>query len=168
MTTDTRTGTGTADRDETDAERADRNMQELLQELRVASTGVQVIFAFLLAVPFAQGFQRVTAFQEKTYFVTLLLSAAATAFLIAPSSYHRLNFAQRDKRHIVEVASRWAIIGIGLLALAMTGAVMLITDFLFGDTTVAVAAGLTLVMFSLLWFVLPLMRRFGNNGSGGG
>ena len=151
-----------SDRDETEAERADRNLQELLQELRVAVTGVQVLFAFLLAVPFAQGFQTVTAFQEKTYFVTLLLSAAATAFLIAPSSYHRLNFAQRDKRHIVDVASRWAIIGIGLLALAMTGAVMLITDFLFGDTTVSITTGATGIMFLLLWFLIPLARRAKN------
>ena len=162
MTAGEETTPAHADRDETEAERADRNMQELLQELRVAVTGVQVLFAFLLAVPFAQGFQNVTAFQEKTYFVTLLLSASATAFLIAPSPYHRLNFAKRDKRHIVEMASRWAIIGIALLALAMVGAVMLITDYLFGDATVAIATGATFVMFLLLWFVLPLRRRWSN------
>ena len=153
-----------ADRDETEAERADRNMQELLQELRVAVTGVQVLFAFMLAVPFAQGFQNVTSFQEKTYFATLLLSASATAFLIAPSPYHRLNFAKRDKRHIVDIASRWAIIGIALLALAMVGAVMLITDFLFGDTTVAITTGAMFVLFLMLWFVAPLLRRWSNGG----
>lgn len=152
-----------SDRDESPAERADRNMMELLQELRVATTGVQVLFGFLLAVPFAQRFQDVTGFQETTYFVTLLLSAAAAAFLIAPSPYHRLNFQQRDKRHIVDVASRWAIVGMLLLALAMTGAVMLITDFLFSSTTVAVTTGATGAMFALLWFAIPLARRFANN-----
>ena len=148
-----------ADRDETPAERADRNMAELLQELRVALPGVQVLFAFLLAVPFQQRFATVTAFQEKTFFVTLLLSSAATAFLIAPTAYHRLNFARRDKAHIVAMASRLTIVGLGLLALAMTGAVMLVTDFLFGDTTVTITVTATGLMFVFLWFAMPLMRR---------
>lgn len=151
------------DRDETEAERADRNMLELLQELRVAVTGVQVLFAFLLAVPFTEGWDDVTAFQKKTYFVTLLLSAAATALLIAPSPYHRLNFRMRDKRHIVDVASRWAIAGVACLALAMTGAVMLVTDFLFGSATVAVTTAATLLMFALLWFAIPLARRLSSD-----
>ncbi|HEX2086673.1 MAG TPA: DUF6328 family protein [Solirubrobacteraceae bacterium] len=150
------------ERDETPAERADRNMQELLQELRVAVTGVQVLFAFLLAVPFQQGFARVSDFQVKTYFVTLLLSAAATAFFIAPSAYHRLNFAQRDKRHIVDAASRLAIIGMVILALAMTGAVLLVTDLLFKETTVTIATAAVGALFVVLWFVLPLIRRAQN------
>ncbi|HEX8120730.1 MAG TPA: DUF6328 family protein [Solirubrobacteraceae bacterium] len=150
------------DRDETADERADRNMGELLQELRVALPGVQVLFAFLLAVPFQQRFQQVTSFQTKTYFVVLLLSAAATAFLIAPSAYHRLNFAQGDKPHIVEVANRLSVIGLVLLALAMTGAVLLITDVLFGTATVAVATAAVAVMFLALWFAVPLLRRAQN------
>ena len=147
------------DRDETPDERADRNMSELLQELRVALPGVQVLFAFLLAVPFQQRFADVTAFQEKTYFVVLLLSAAASAFLIAPSAYHRLNFAQGDKPHIVRVASRLTVIGMGLLALAMSGAVLLVTDYLFSSTTTAVTTAVVVLMFAFLWFALPLMRR---------
>ena len=150
------------DRDETPAERADRNLMELLQELRVAVTGVQVLFAFLMAVPFQQRFAEVTNTQEKIYFATLLLSVAATAFMIAPSAYHRLNFAQRDKRHIVDAASRLAIIGLVLLALAMTGAVTLITDFLFETGTVTVTVAGTAVLFALLWFVAPLIRRAQN------
>ena len=146
-------------RDETPDERADRNMSELLQELRVALPGVQVLFAFLLAVPFAARFEDATPFQEKTYFVVLLLSAAATAFLIAPSSYHRLNFAQGDKPHIVRVASRLTVAGLALLALAMSGAVLLVTDFLFGSTTVAITTAAVVAMFALLWFALPLLRR---------
>jgi membrane-bound acyltransferase YfiQ involved in biofilm formation len=153
------------ERDETPEERADRNMSELLQELRVALPGVQVLFAFLLAVPFQQRFAEVTPFQEKTYFVVLLLSAAATAFLIAPSAYHRLNFAQGDKPHIVEVASRLSVIGLALLALAMSGAVLLVTDFLFGDATVAVTIVATVAVFAALWFVLPLARRAQNKKS---
>src|SRR5687768_10624347 len=122
-------------------------MSELLQELRVALPGVQVLFAFLLAVPFQQRFADVTPFQEKTYFVVLLLSAAATAFLIAPSAYHRLNFAQGDKPHIVRVASTLSVIGLAVLACAMTGAVMLITDFLFASTTVTITVAGTALMF---------------------
>ena len=151
-----------AERDETPAERADRNMQELLQELRVATTGVQVLFAFLMAVPFQQRFQTVSQFQEKVYFVTLLLSVCAIAFMIAPSAYHRLNFAQRDKSHIVRAASRLAVAGMVFLALAMTGAVMLITDFLFKSGTVTVTVAGTALLFIVLWFVLPLIRRAQN------
>ena len=150
--------TGT-DRDETPDERADRNMAELLQELRVALPGVQVLFAFLLAVPFAARFEDVTRFQEKAFFVTLLLSAAATAFLIAPSAYHRINFAQGDKPHIVRVASRLSVVGLALLALAMSGAVLFVTDFLFASATTAITTAVTVAMFTFLWFVLPLLRR---------
>ena len=150
------------ERDETPAERADRNLLELLQELRVAVTGVQVLFAFLMAVPFQQRFADVSETQVRVYFATLLLSVAATAFMIAPSAYHRLNFAQRDKRHIVDAASRLAVIGLVCLALAMTGAVTLITDFLFKSGTVTATVAGTAILFLTLWFVLPLIRRAQN------
>ena len=150
-------------RDETPEEKADRNLNELLQELRVALPGVQVLFAFLLTVPFAQGFRRVTEFQEHTYFVTLLLSAVATGLLMAPTAYHRLNFRKRDKTHIVEVSSRLAILGMAVLAVAMTGAVVLVTDYLFRDTTIIITGVGVLSMFVVLWFVLPLLRRRGND-----
>ena len=156
---------GDAQRDETPDERADRNLMELLQELRVAVTGVQVLFAFLMAVPFQQRFAEVTDAQIKIYFATLLLSVAATAFMIAPSAYHRLNFAQKDKRHIVDAAGRLAIIGLVCLALAMTGAVLLITDFLFKSGTVTVTVGLTAGLFAVVWFVMPLIRRAQNTTS---
>ena len=152
-------------RDETPDEKYDRNMNELLQELRVALPGVQVLFAFLLTVPFAQRFGQVTEFQENIYFATLLCSCAATAFFIAPTAYHRLNFRRRDKRHIVELASRFAIMGLIALALAMIGAVVLITDVLFESKTVWLTGIGVAVVFAVLWFVLPLVRRF-SNGSG--
>lgn len=149
------------DRRETDTERYDRNMNELLQELRVALPGVQVLFAFLLTVPFAQRFADVTEFQENVYFATLLSSAAASAFFIAPTAYHRLNFRRQDKRHIVETASRFAVMGLVALALAlaMLGAVVCITDFLFRDVTVVLTGVGVAVLFTTLWFVLPLLRR---------
>jgi hypothetical protein len=146
-------------RDETPNERADRNFSDLLQELRVALPGVQVLFAFLLSVPFQPRFEDVTDFQRDVYFATLLLSAAASALLIAPGAYHRLNFSRGDKPHIVAVANRFAIGGMMALALAMTGAVLLVSDWLFGTVIVTVTTALVGLMFGLLWFVVPLRRR---------
>lgn len=153
-------------RDETPEEKYDRNMAELLQELRVALPGVQVLFAFLLTVAFAQGFEKVTEFQTHVYFATLLCSAVASAFFIAPTAYHRLNFRQHDKKHIVEMASRFTIMGLVALALAMVGAVVLVTDVIFRSTTVWVTAVGMAVLFVGLWFVLPLLRRVTNTDDG--
>jgi hypothetical protein len=147
------------DRGESPTERADRNMADILQELRVALPGVQVLFAFLLAVAFQPRFAEVTAFQERVYFATLLLSALASALLIAPSAYHRLNFARRDKAHIVQVGSRLTVAGLGALALAMTGALLLVSDFLFGAATAAACVAVAGLAFAVLWFGLPLHRR---------
>lgn len=146
-------------RSETDTERYDRNMVELLQELRVALPGVQVLFAFLLTVPFAARFDEVTPFERNVYFVTLLCSALASAFFTAPTAYHRLNFRRGDKRHIVEVASRCTVLGLVALFLAMLGAIILVTDFLFGGQTMAFTALGVFAVFTTLWFVLPLLRR---------
>jgi hypothetical protein len=146
-------------RDETPTERADRNLGELLQELRVALPGVQVLFAFLLAVPFQSGFEDVTAFQRDVYFVTLLCSAAAIVFLIAPTPYHRINFARRDKEHVVAMSARLTAIGLCALALAMTGAVLLVTDWLFGVVVVVVTMTFVGLLFGVAWLGLPLHRR---------
>ena len=127
-------------RDETEAERLDRNLAELLQELRVALPGVQVLFAFLLAVPFQKRFDEITSFQESIYFVILLATAISAALLIAPTAYHRLTFRLQRKKELVKLSNRLAIIGLGFLALAMTGAIVLITDFLYG-TLLTVVAG---------------------------
>jgi hypothetical protein len=145
-------------REETDKERADRNLQELLGELRVALPGVQVLFAFLLVVPFNQRFEAVTDFQEWVYFATLILATAATVFLIAPTVHHRLEFRRQDKEHIVVVGNRFAIAGLGFLAVSMTGAILLITDVLFGTAITVSAAVLAGTLFALLWFALPLRR----------
>jgi hypothetical protein len=146
-------------RDETEDARIDRNLGELLQELRVALPGVQVLFAFLLAVPFQTGFRHISAFQEKVYFVTLLCTAVSAALLISPTAYHRMTFHLQQKRHLVKLANRFAIAGLGFLALAMTGAIMLITDVLFGGVATAVASAAAAGMFAVLWYLLPLRRR---------
>jgi hypothetical protein len=125
----------------------------------VALPGVQVLFAFLLVVPFSEGFTRVTEFQQSIYFVTLLCSAAASAMLIAPTAYHRINFRQRDKIHIVLVSNRLALGGLAALALAMTGVILLITDVLFAPLTTMIATAATGGTFVLLWFVGPIGRR---------
>jgi len=146
-------------RDESEGERLDRNLSELLQELRVALPGVQVLFAFLLAVPFQSRFAEITAFQEKTYFATLLCTAISAALLISPTAYHRLTFHLQQKRELVMLSNRLAIAGLGFLALAMTGAVMLITDVLFGVLATTVFGLAALAMFVALWGLLPLRRR---------
>jgi putative flippase GtrA len=147
-------------RQETTEERLDRNLSELLQELRVALPGVQVLFAFLLAVPFAQGFTDITSFQKDVFFATLLLTAISAALLIAPSAYHRLTFRYQEKERLVLLANRFAIAGLGALALAMTCAVILITDVLYGPAATAITGVAALLMFLVLWYVLPLRRRF--------
>jgi hypothetical protein len=146
-------------REETDDERLDRNLGELLQELRVALPGVQVLFAFLLAVPFQANFTEISSFEEKVYFATLLCTAISAALLISPTAYHRLTFHLQQKRELVFLANRMAIAGLGFLALAMTGAILLITDVLFGGVVTVVFTAGALAMFVLLWVVLPLRRR---------
>src|SRR5829696_5817230 len=103
-------------REESEAERLDRNLSELLQELRVALPGVQVLFAFLLAVPFQQNFSQITGFQKGAYFGTLLLTAASAVLLISPSAYHRMTFRMQQKDDLVFIANKLAIVGLSLLA----------------------------------------------------
>jgi hypothetical protein len=146
-------------RDETEEERLDRNLTELLNELRVALPGVQVLFAFLLGVPFSQRFSDLVRYQEDIYFGTLVCAAAATAFLIAPSAHHRIEFRMQDKRHIVLLANKLAIIGLAFLALAMTGVVLLVTDLIFGVVATVIATTVTALVFTVLWYVMPLRRR---------
>jgi hypothetical protein len=146
-------------RDETEDERLDRNLGELLQELRVALPGVQVLFAFLLAVPFQQNFEKISQFEKRVYFATLLLTAISAALLIAPSAYHRITFRYQQKHRLVFIANRLAIAGLAALALAMTCAILLITHLLFGTAATIVTTTLALAMYVVLWAVLPLRRR---------
>ncbi len=150
--------TSGAGRNESEEERVDRNLQELLQELRVALPGVQVLFAFLLIVPFNQRFPDITSFQQTIYFITLLLATGATAFLIAPTVHHRVLFSEQAKEQIVMTANRFAIVGMALLAAAMTGAILLITDIIYESTTVTIVAAAVALLFFVLWYVVPLRR----------
>lgn len=151
--------TSVADRDETPSERADRNLAELLQELRVALPGVQVLFAFLLIVPFNQRFSDVTPVQEKFYFGVLMCTAFSAALLIAPSMNHRLLFRQGDKDHLVKLANKLTIAGLTLMAAAMTGVIVFITDFVLDGVVAAVAAGALALTLIVLWYGMPLARR---------
>jgi len=148
------------DRDESPAERLDRQLGELIQEVRVALPGVQVLFAFLLTVPFSAGWERTTTLQRDVFFATLLLTGLATVLLMAPTALHRMRFQQGDKRHIVQTGHRLVLAGISVLAVAMTSAVFLITDVVFSvPAAVGVAAGFLAVVL-LVWFALPLSRSF--------
>jgi Family of unknown function (DUF6328) len=145
-------------------ERRDRQMMELLNELRVALPGVQILFAFLLAVPFQQGFQKVTDTQRNLYFATLLATCAATVCLIAPSAMHRLRFHKRDRAFLIESANRFLIGGLVFLGAAIVLAVILIADFLYSGTVVWVAPLAVGLAIAFVWFARPLAR--GEKSSG--
>ncbi len=139
-------------------EKRDRQLIELLNELRVALPGVQVMFAFLLAVPFSNGYRRMSEFQKDVFLVAFLATAVSSALLIAPSAYHRLRFRERDKEHMILLSNRLAIAGSVLLAAAISCTVYLITDVLYGEPYGAVAAALAAVVYASLWYGLALVR----------
>jgi hypothetical protein len=148
------------DDDEQEVERKqDRQMIELLNELRVAMPGVQILFGFLLTVPFAQGFERVTAFQKNVFFITLLCVALSTACLIAPSTAHRVLFHAGQRPWLIEHANRMLIGGAAFLALALVGAVLLVTDYIFDGAGVYVFPPLLALVLFGMWFIRPLARR---------
>ena len=146
-------------RDESEEERLDRNLMELLQELRVALPGIQVLFAFLLVVPFQQGWEQVTEFEKTVYYATLLSTAAASICLIAPTARHRIRFHELDKKWIVDTANRLAIVGLGLLGLAISGVILLISHVVYGDATTAIATAAVFASIIWVWFLAPLVRE---------
>jgi hypothetical protein len=157
---------------ETAAERDDRNLAELLQELRVAGLGIQMIFGFLLALPFTSRFSTLGPAERGLYVATLVLAAIATALLVGPVAYHRLVFRRRLKRHLVRAANVMAILGLATVAVTVSAAVLLVVSYVARDGIFVVC------LFTGLWFVFPLTRRWGsppeqsdepgNAGSGGG
>ncbi len=147
------------DRDETELERYDRNLTELMGELRVALPGIQVLFGFLLVAPFNQRFSTVSRFERDLYFATLLLTLLASTLLIAPTVLHRLVFRHGFKAYVVVTANRLTISGLAVLAVALTCAVALITHFLFGQTTAIITAVLVGGTLGAIWFALPLRQR---------
>jgi hypothetical protein len=146
-------------RDESPEERADRNLSELLQELRIALPGVQILFAFLLTVPFSQGFTRLDDYQRNLYFGVLLSTAVATALLIAPTANHRLLFRLRDKENLVRVSNRLAIAGLLVLMVSLVAAIALVADILYKSPAPGLFTGGIAGVFILAWVVMPLIRR---------
>lgn len=142
--------------DESPKQRHDRELIELLNELRVALPGVQVLFAFLLAVPFAQGWRRVTEFQKDVFFVAFLATAVASALLIAPSAYHRLRWRVEDKGRIVRISNRLTIAGLFFLAVSVCSCVLLVTDYISDRTRAIATTGAVGAVFVVLWYGLAL------------
>lgn len=146
-------------RDESPEQRADRNMNELLQELRVSQTGVQVLFGFLLSLSFTDRFTRIDPTQRWIYLATLLLATMTTALLVAPVAVHRMVFQRGVKPKLVTLTHHLATAGLLTLALTLTGAVLLVLDIAIGrGPAIAVSAGVA-AMFAVLWYVLPLPLR---------
>jgi hypothetical protein len=148
-------------RQESVAERDDRNMSELIQELRVAGLGVQVLFGFLLSLPFTMRFTRLGGTQRDLYVASLVLAAVATALLIGPVAYHRLVFRRGMKEQLVRFANRLAILGLAAVAGAVLVAVLLVTQFVAGTLTGAIITAVLACMVCWLWFAVPLSQRRG-------
>jgi hypothetical protein len=139
--------------------RHDRELIELLNELRVALPGIQVLFAFLLTMPFTQRFMDVTTSQKTVYYVAFLSTAVSSVLLIAPSIIHRLLFRESDKELILQVSNRLTVVGMFFLALAITAVVFVISDFLYGSPLSAIATVVIGAMALGIWYVLPVTRR---------
>ncbi|AQW54408.1 hypothetical protein SHXM_07871 [Streptomyces hygroscopicus] len=144
---------------ETPEERADRNLVELLQELRVVQTGVQIVFAFLLGIAFTSRFPGLSDFQTDMYISTLLLTVVASVVLATPVALHRGLFHRGAKRRIVDISAKLALVGLLFLAFAINGAVLLVTDVVLGHTPAAVITTITALLFAALWFLLPWSLR---------
>jgi hypothetical protein len=140
--------------------RHDRELIELLNELRIILPGVQVLFAFLLAVPFAQGWRRVTSFQKNIFFVAFVATALSSILLIAPTAFHRIGWRIEDKGRIVMVGNKLALGGLGALAVAIEAVVLLVADYIFDMTTAVAAAAFVGVAVAVFWLLLPLRGRY--------
>jgi hypothetical protein len=138
-------------------ERRDRELIELLNELRVALPGVQVLFAFLLTIPFTNKFSELNRIDTAVYFMALLLCAIASGFLIAPSAHHRLRFRSGAKEELVLWSNRLAIAGIVALALAIVASVSVVADLLYGERVRIPLTIVLLILLSVLWFLMPLL-----------
>lgn len=145
-------------RDETEAERRDRNLADLMQELRVAFPGVQILFAFLLVVPFQSGWPQVTETQKVVYFVTLLLTAASSICFIAPTARHRIRFRDQDLEWVIRGSNRLMVAGLGFLAGAITAALLLVTMVVFSTAAAIAVAALVGFAIGVTWFGIPIVR----------
>jgi hypothetical protein len=155
---DTQVG-GDDGRQESPAERADRNLDELLQELRVLSIGVQVLFGFLLSFPFNAKFARLSSGQRTLYTISIAAAGLATALLVAPVAYHRLVFQRQKKAQLVQAANRIALGGIAAVGVAMITAIWLVFSVVYRGLTAPIAGTITALVFLLLWVIVPLCGR---------
>ena len=144
---------------ETPKERVDRELIELLNGLRVILPGVQVLLAFLLTVPFSSGFEKVSSTDRLVYFATVLLTVAATGALTMPAASHRIRFRQGDKEQMLRLSNTFAIVGLGLLTVAMATVVFLITDVLYGIAAAIPVSVVVLIVLGVSWFAIPVFRR---------
>lgn len=147
---------------ESKSERLNRELIEVLNELRVALPGVQVLFAFLLAVPFTQRWGRVTELQKDVFFAAIVTTAIASILLIAPSAYHRILFREYDKEHMIHVVNKLTLAGLALLAVSMSCVMFLVTDLLFAGTWAAVVTSAIALLFAWFWFAMPTIRKATN------
>jgi hypothetical protein len=152
-------GDGARDDGEAPDERLNRELIELLNELRVALPGAQVLFAFLLTVPFSDRFQELTGSQRAFYFATFVGTTIATGLFMAPTAYHRIRFREGDKERMLQTSNRFAVVGIGFLALSVTMAVVLTADLLFGLATAAMVGLATFLFLVWIWFAIPVARK---------
>ena len=148
-----------AEEGESAAERANRELIELLNELRVALPGVQVLFAFLLTVPFSQGYDRLDASDRRVYFAAVIATVAATICLMAPTAHHRLRFRSGVKEQLLHVSNVFAIIGLVFLACAMAAVTYVITRVIYPGTIPAIVTAVLTATFAVVWFVLPVFYR---------
>jgi hypothetical protein len=153
------------DRDETEAQRLDRNWSSLLQELRVAQTGVQLLTGFLLTLPFQQRFSQLDGVMRTVYLITVACSIGATVLLVAPVSMHRLLFRRHRLKTLVSAAHTYAMVGLMLLGVALAGVAVVIFDTVIGRTVAWVAGGCTLVALSTFWYAMPLVGRRDSDNS---
>ncbi|MEV0675573.1 DUF6328 family protein [Actinosynnema sp. NPDC050436] len=142
-----------------DQRRLARNFNELLQELRVAQAGVQILFGFLLSIAFTEAYDRSETYVRITHVVTVLFAAGAVALLTAPAAWHRILFRRGRREDLIEVANRFALGGLGCLAVAMTGTILLLAEVVVGGWAMWVLGGFAAVLFSSLWFLLPWRQR---------
>ena len=145
--------------DESDKERVDRELIELLNELRVALPGVQVLFAFLLTIPFSRGWPQTTRLEHDLFFVALLAAVASTVLLMAPGAYHRILFRHHDKERLLVHANRLAIAGMASLAVALGASLYLVAEYVFSSTAAAIVTGVGAGLVAVLWYALPLWIR---------
>ena len=150
-------------KEETKDERLDRELEELLQELRIALPGVQILFAFLLVVPFNNRFSETDDLQRNVWFVAFLFALGAVACFITPTAYHRLRFREYDKERLIMTATRLAVVGLVCLATALSASAFFVTGFVFSDGLAAVVTAIAAGTIGGLWFALPLMRKLADD-----